>query len=804
MSNNSISATNSELSTDSEFTKVAEVDLAVTGMTCAACVNRVERKLNKHPQITAVVNLATEKAHLELGSLEITDDELVNIVTKAGYGATVINRYTINPDGTSTTETATELQAVEAQMETAALARVRSFWIRFWVALVLSAPIVVLSMLPQAQFPGWQWLCFGLSLPLVTWCAWPFHRGALINLRHGGTTMDTLVSLGVTVSFGYSLWALLFGGAGALNYRMSMSGVHNLEHHSAAIYFETAAMIITFLLLGRWLEARSRRSAGDSLRALLELGAESAWLVSRSDGGAVNQKIKASELLVGDVFRVLPGEKIATDGVVIEGRSAVDNALITGESVPVEVGVNDEVIGATINTSGTLLVKATKVGNETRLAQIGKLLSNAQTGKLEVQHLVDRISAIFVPAVLLISLGTFLVRYFAFNHSLELSLTTAITVLVVACPCALGLATPTALLVGSSKAASQGILLRRPETLESARLVQRLILDKTGTLTTGKMEVVAAEVISPNLRKNELLVIAANLEQFSEHPIAKAIQRANSELNKEFSAKIENFQSTAGAGVTAEFQIAEDAPAQKFAAGKLAWIQEYLHEQTAVITDSQNLSAEPTGFAQAQKYAESFHERGASSVVVSNETEILGVIAVSDTLRPEAITAIDELKRMQIDPVIVSGDAEKVARAFGAKLEISAQGEVTPEGKLQIIQSSQASGLNTGMVGDGVNDSAALAAADLSIAMGSGTDVAKTTADITIINSDIRSIAKAIRISRQTLRIIKENLLWAFGYNLIAIPLAIFGVIIPGVAAAAMASSSVIVVLNSLRLKIST
>ena len=686
------------------------LDLSISGMTCASCVARVEKKFSR-AGINAVVNLATESAHIEG---DVTLDDAIAIVEKAGYGAKEL--------------------ILDDDAETERSARIADLWRRFLVAAALTVPIVALSMVPAWQFNGWQWLVAAMSLPVAFWSGWPFHKAAAKAARHGSTTMDTLVSLGVLASMGWSFWALIGGGAGKSGYTMAMTGIHGLGH-TAHLYFESAAMIVTFLLVGRWLEARSRRSAGDALRDLLHMGADRVAIV-REDGS--EEVIDVAELRVGQTFRVRPGEKIATDGEVVTGASAVDASLVTGESLPIPVGPGSEVTGGTINADGSLLVRATRVGSETMLAQMGKLLSEAQTGKASVQRLADRISSIFVPTVIAIALITLVVRL-AMGNPIGMALASAITVLVVACPCALGLATPTALLVGSGRLSKMGALISGPEVLEAK--VDQIILDKTGTLTTGKMTASAPD---------DVLALAASVEDHSEHPIAKAIVAAARERGLTFTPATD-FTNVPGHGVVGNVD------------GRKVWVG-----------------------------------RGANGVEVSVDDVPAGTISVTDTPRPEAAEAMAQLRALGVEPVLVTGDNEAAAREIAAQLGITqVRAGVLPEGKLDEVRART----NVAMVGDGVNDAAALAAADLSIAMGSGTDVAKSAADVTIVNSDLRTVPATIHMSRRTLRIIKENLAWAFGYNIIAIPLAVAGVIVPGIAAAAMASSSVIVVLNSLRLR---
>ncbi len=743
-------------------------------MTCASCVARVEKKLNKVEGVHAVVNLATERAHVEL-SEDVDDDALVAVVEKAGYGATPIRRVNRGEEVAQGSEAAKRAEEVEEAAKAAAEARVADLFRRFVVSAILSVPVVGISMIPALQFDGWQWFIGALSIPIAFWCGWPFHKAAFRAGRHGSSTMDTLVSLGVLASMGWSIWALFFGGSGHIGYTMEMTGIHGLSHtEHAHLYFESAAMIVTFLLIGRWLEARSRHNAGDALRALLELGADEADLVRRADGTADERRIPAAELQVGDVFRVRPGGTVATDGVVVEGTSAVDASLVTGESVPVDVSEGDKVTGATLNTHGTILVKATRVGEETTLAQMGRLLTEAQTAKAPVQRLADRISSVFVPIVIAIAIITFLVRIFALDNTVEMALASAITVLVVACPCALGLATPTALLVGSGRLSRLGTLIRGPEVLEGAHNADTIILDKTGTLTTGVMSV--SDLVSDD--DDRLLSLAAGLESGSEHPIARAIVRSAQERGLT-PTPVTGFRNTSGHGVSAM------ADGEVVRAGTLRWLE-----------------AEGVDLAPVRDEAMRLAESGATAVVISSGSKPVGVVAVRDTIRPEAPAAIAALKERGLTPVLVTGDNAATAATVAAELGIDdVRSEVLPEGKVEVVQELQAQGRHVAMVGDGVNDAAALAGADLSIAMGSGTDVAKAAADITIVNSDVRTIPTSLRVSERTLRIIKENLLWAFGYNLLAIPLAVGGIIVPGIAAAAMASSSVIVVLNSLRLR---
>lgn len=786
------------LQTDGSAAPAVEVELAISGMTCASCVARVEKKLGKLPGVTAVVNLATEKARVELSpqAEDVEDSTLVGTVVKAGYGATVLRRIRVGADGQREVSAGVDAADAEAAAARASVARVADLRRRFLVSLALSAPIVAVSMTPAWQFSGWQWILGALSVPVALWCAWPFHRAAWRAGRHGSTTMDTLVSLGIVASMGWSLWALLLGGAGEFGYTMHMTGIHGLGHADRPhLYFETAAMIVTFLLLGRWLEARSRRSAGDALRSLLALGAQEATRVRRADGTAVEEVVEAGSIEVGDEFLVRPGEKVATDGVVLDGASAVDASLLTGESVPVDVSAGTSVTGATVNTYGVLTVRATRVGEETTLAQMGRLLTEAQTGKAPVQRIADRISAVFVPAVIAIAAATFAVRL-VLGNPLETALASAITVLVVACPCALGLATPTALLVGSGRASKLGALIKGPEILESAHAADTIILDKTGTITTGAMGVADVRLLDGDM--DELVALAAGVERGSEHPVAKAIVGYARERSIA-PTPVVDAAAAAGHGISGRMD------GRVVHAGSLTWLESLgvrCRDESADAADMAAPEGADGSHGLAATAAAAPSEAGASLVGVSLDGRLLGIFAVRDTLRTETPEAVAELKDLGLRPILVTGDNEATARAIAAQAGVDdVRAGVLPEGKLAVVEGLHAEGRTVAMVGDGVNDAAALAGADLSIAMGSGTDVAKAASDVTIVNSDVRTIGAALRISARTLRIIKENLVWAFGYNVIAIPLAVFGVIVPGLAAAAMASSSVIVVGNSLRLR---
>ena len=782
------------------------VDLSVGGMTCASCVARVEKKLNKVAGVNASVNLATESAHVEL-SAPVDPQQLVAVVEKAGYSATV---------------TKVEDGAVEAmrKQEARHLAHAADLRRRLIVAATLSVPLMVISMVSAAQFYGWQWVVAALALPVVTWCAWPFHKAAFTNLRHGSTTMDTLVSLGVITATLWSLWALIFGGAGMLGMRMSMEFIPRAQSEHAHMYFESAAWIVTFLLTGRLAEARVRHRSGDSLRKLLQLGAKTAARVN-ADGSVT--EIPIDRLQVGDRFRVRPGEKIATDGVVVEGHSAIDASLLTGESLPVDVSAGDEVTGATVNTSGTLVVRATRVGAGTTLSRIAQVVTAAQAEKAPVQRLADRVSSVFVPTVLALAALTFL-GWLATGHNAQAAITAAVAVLVIACPCALGLATPTALLVGTGRAAQLGVVIRGPEVLESTRRIDTVVLDKTGTVTTGVMHLAqavffddAAEVsdaggagaqagaasdgatvvdlgegatLSP--AQLQTLALAQALEIPSEHPVARAIV-AGTQLDGVQAPQISEFTNHAGRGVSAT--VAHAAGQATYAVvGKATW----LSQQGVSLSE------------QAEAQVRALEDTGATVVLVASGPDpkslrLRAALAVRDEPKPTTAKAISELKVMGLRPILLTGDNERAAKFIAAQVGIDdVIAQVLPEDKRDVVARLQGEGANVAMVGDGVNDAAALAqagAAGLGMAMGTGSDVAIEAADITLVRADLEAVVAAIKVSRATLRIIKQNLFWAFAYNVAAIPLAMAGLLNPMIAGATMAMSSVIVVSNSLRLR---
>ena len=762
------------------------VDLSVGGMTCASCVARVEKKLNKVAGVNASVNLATESAHVEL-SAPVDPQQLVAVVEKAGYSATV---------------TKVEDGAVEAmrKQEARHLAHAADLRRRLIVAATLSVPLMVISMVSAAQFYGWQWVVAALALPVVTWCAWPFHKAAFTNLRHGSTTMDTLVSLGVITATLWSLWALIFGGAGMLGMRMSMEFIPRAQSEHAHMYFESAAWIVTFLLTGRLAEARVRHRSGDSLRKLLQLGAKTAARVN-ADGSVT--EIPIDRLQVGDRFRVRPGEKIATDGVVVEGHSAIDASLLTGESLPVDVSAGDEVTGATVNTSGTLVVRATRVGAGTTLSRIAQVVTAAQAAKAPVQRLADRVSSVFVPTVLALATLTFL-GWLATGHNAQAAITAAVAVLVIACPCALGLATPTALLVGTGRAAQLGVVIRGPEVLESTRRIDTVVLDKTGTVTTGVMHLAqavffddAATVVdlgqgaSLSPAQLQTLALAQALEIPSEHPVARAIV-AGTQLDGVQAPQISEFTNHAGRGVSAT--VAHAAGQATYAVvGKATW----LSQQGVSLSE------------QAEAQVRALEDTGATVVLVASGSHdsltLRAALAVRDEPKPTTAKAISELKAMGLRPILLTGDNERAAKFIAAQVGIDdVIAQVLPEDKRDVVARLQGEGANVAMVGDGVNDAAALAqagAAGLGMAMGTGSDVAIEAADITLVRADLEAVVAAIKVSRATLRIIKQNLFWAFAYNVAAIPLAMAGLLNPMIAGATMAMSSVIVVSNSLRLR---
>lgn len=732
-----------------QLTRPESVELDIEGMTCASCAVRIEKKLNKVDGVTATVNYATEKARIDLVR-PIPLDELLAVVDRTGYKASVPQ-----PD---------------APEKADPVVRLRRDLI---LSAVLSIPVVAVSMVPALQFPGWQWLVLALTTPVVLYAGFRFHRSAAVNLRHGATTMDTLISMGSLAAYFWSVVAMVFGHAGMIGMKHEISFALERSDGFGNIYFEAAAAIITFILTGRYFEAKSRRSAGEAVRALLTLGASDVAVLR--EGREV--RIPIDQLQVGDTFVVRPGEKVATDGEVIEGTSGVDASMITGESVPVDVGPGDAIIGGCLNTDGRLVVRATRVGEETQLARIARMVSDAQTGKSQAQRLADRISAVFVPIVIVLAVVT-LVGWLVAGAGAGFAFTAAVAVLIIACPCALGLATPTALLVGTGRGATLGILIKGPEALESTRSVDTIVLDKTGTVTTGALEVVgahAAEEWAGPHHRDEFIRLAASAESGSEHPIAKAIVRY-AESQDLVLSQPRDFRNTAGLGVDA---TVDD---RRVRVGRPSLVTEL-----------------PPGLAGAQRAA---MDEGRSTILVIVDDEPAGLIELADTVKPGAAHAVRLFRELGLEPHLLTGDSAAAAHSVAREVDIaSVTAEVHPEGKVQVVRDLQASGKRVAMVGDGVNDAAALATADLGIAMGTGTDAAIEAADLTLVRGDLRLAADAVRLSRATLRTIHANLFWAFAYNVAAIPVAALGLLNPMIAGAAMAFSSVFVVSNSLRLR---
>jgi len=894
------------VSTRAQDTPVV-VDLAVEGMTCASCVARVEKRLGQVPGATATVNLALERAHVELLPSEdgavADDDALVAAVRRAGYDATVLTSRRTSPPApaaspvprpdaeidtsvrdrhfeVSNSHQSAELghragghragghaagghgpgggghshmdpvehalsghsmaagHEMDADEDTSAPtdARGTDLRARLRVSSVLTVPVLLLSMIPALQFTGWQWVVAAAAVPVAGWAAWPFHRAALRAARHGASTMDTLVSIGIVAATGWSLWALLFGGAGELGMTMTPTLVPAAAHEGAApeLYFEVAAVVTTFLLAGRYAEHRSRRRAGDALRALLDLGAKDvALLVTGPDGVRTEQRVPVDRLGVGDEFAVRPGEKVATDGVVVSGTSALDESLLTGEPVPVDVGPGDEVTGATINTSGALVVRATRVGEETRLAQIGRLVAAAQTGKAPVQRLADRISAVFVPVVLVLASLTF-VAWLVSGNGAQAAFTAAVAVLIIACPCALGLATPTALLVGTGRGAQLGILIKGPEVLEQTRTVDTVVLDKTGTVTEGRMALVDVLPVDGTSR-DEVLRYAAAVEQLAEHPIARAIaaavparasvtagvgagpaQAGDDSTGLGLAVDAEGGRPTTGAasetGVGADGVVIGSDQVHDFRA-------EAGHGVSGVVRTAHSgvglgrrvlvgrpawLSAQGVATDAARGPFDDAEAAGGTAVMVAWDGSVRGTLVLRDPVKPSSADAVQDLRTLGLRPVLLTGDNLGAARTAAREVGIADDdviAQVLPADKVAVVERLQAGGARVAMVGDGVNDAAALATADLGLAMGTGTDVAIEASDVTLVRGDLRSAGQAVRLARRTLRVIKQNLFWAFAYNVAAVPLAALGLLNPMIAGAAMAFSSVLVVTNSLRLR---
>ncbi|PRB43936.1 heavy metal translocating P-type ATPase [Arthrobacter sp. MYb23] len=822
------------MSSQETFNQPAQrvIELDIEGMTCASCVNRVERKLGKLEGVEASVNLPLESAHVTVPAT-VTDQQIVDTVNATGYKATVrhappphtrelpghtptqhthehtssqptqdhgtelrgpgsgdsggVRQHASKGGTTEHAEHGTGVAAEAAQAEHATHAEhphsdhmahgpaASTLRPRLIVAALLTVPVFAISMIPALQFANWGWVAGVLALPVVSWAAWPFHRAAAINARHFASTMDTLVSIGVIAAYLYSAWQLFADPRMTEHPGMeSMSG--------GGLYFEVAAVVTTFLLLGRYLEANAKAKAGNALKALLNLGAKDATILV--DG--VEQKIPADQLLVDDVIVVRPGEKIATDGVVADGSSAVDASLVTGESVPVEVGPGSLVTGATINTSGRLLVRATRVGSDTTLAQMGRLVSQAQTGKAPIARLADRISSVFVPIVLVIALVTFVLWLF-FSGDLNAAFTAAVAVLVIACPCALGLATPVGLLTGTGRGAQLGILIKGPQVLEDTRHVDTILLDKTGTVTSGKLAVDHTLGLN-GYAPATVLTLAGAVESASEHPIAHAIAAAAQDAMPDAGTLpgVDGFSSAPGGGVRGTVSL--EGGSKTVVVGRSGWL-----EENGIPLDStqrETLAAEENG--------------GATAIWVAVDGEAAGIVSLRDTIKPGSAAAIQKLKDLGIRPILLTGDNAAVAAQVAAAVGISPEdvfAGVLPEGKVEAVRNLQASGATVAMAGDGVNDAAALAQSDLGIAMGSGTDVAIEASDLTVMGSDLGQLVQAIELSRKTLSTIKTNLFWAFFYNAIGIPVAALGFLNPMIAGAAMAASSVLVVANSLRLR---
>jgi len=737
---------------------VQTIQLDVQGMTCASCATRIEKKLNRLEGVNATVNYATEKATVHVGS-GTSAQTLIETIEKTGYGATLPAESPRDPD-----------------LEVGQLRR------RLIITAVLSLPVILIAMVPAWQFPWWQWISFAFTCVVVIWGAWPFHRATLLNLQHGNATMDTLISLGTLAAFGWSAYALLFGVAGEIGFTHPFE--FRLARHAptANLYLEAAVGITTFILLGRYLEARAKRRSGTALRALLDLAPSEVMLLTAS-GETVGD---ISQLHVGDRFVVRPGERVATDGQILSGHSALDTSTVTGESVPVEVGPGDAVVGATVNTHGRLVVEATRVGADTQLAQVVRMVEAAQSGKAAVQRLADRVSAVFVPIVIALAVAT-LGFWLGQGSGVSFAVTSAVAVLIIACPCALGLATPTALLVGTGRGAQLGIVISGPEALESARHIDTIVLDKTGTITEGRMAVVAVTA-GPGVDQNDVIMAAGSAESGSEHPIARAITdhaRTHGSL-----ASVLRLHNRPGLGILADLSETNSAIARQ-------------NSDTSVVVGRPEL-LEEEGLRIASEFQGAYladQVRGRTPVMIGWDGEARGVIAVADVVKPTSAEAVRRFQALGLRPVLLTGDHEPAARAVADEVDIAdVIANVLPSEKVAEVVRLQDAGHRVAMVGDGVNDAAALAQSDLGISLSTGTDAAIHASDLTLISGDLRAAADAVRLSWATLRTIHGNLWWAFAYNVVALPLAAMGFLNPMVAAAAMALSSLFVVTNSLRL----
>ncbi|MGH4016106.1 MAG: heavy metal translocating P-type ATPase [Pseudonocardiaceae bacterium] len=737
---------------------IQQVELLIGGMTCSSCAARIERKLNKVDGVTATVNFATEKVKASFPAALSTQD-LVKVVEDTGYTAALPRTAPADQEASAEEDGYDE--------------HTRSLRQRMLVSVALAVPVIVLAMVPPLQFTNWQWLSLTLAAPVAVWGAWPFHRAAWANARHGAATMDTLISLGVAAAFLWSLYALFLGTAGEPGMRHGFSLTVERSAASGNIYLEVATGLTAAILTGRFFEARSKRRAGAALRALLELGAKDVTVLREGR----EERIPIEALTVGEMFVVRPGEKIATDGVVQDGNSAVDASMLTGESVPVEVGPGDPVTGSCVNAGGRLVVRATRVGSDTQLAQMARLVEDAQNGKADIQRLADRVSAVFVPVVIALAVGT-LGFWFGADLGAAAAFSAAVAVLIIACPCGLGLATPTALLVGTGRGAQLGILIKGPEVLESTRRVGTVVLDKTGTVTTGKMSLISVHT-ADGVDESEALRLAGALEHASEHPIAKAIA-AGARQRVGALPSVADFANLEGLGV------------QGVVEGRAVLVgRSPLLEQWSVPL--------PEDLQVAKKQAEA---QGRTAVAVARDGSARAVLVVADTIKPTSAEAIRGLKALGLRPVLLTGDNDTAARAVAAEVGIDdVIAEVLPKDKVDVITRLQGDGRVVAMVGDGVNDAAALAQADLGLAMGTGTDVAIEASDLTLVRGDLLAAVDAIRLARRTLRTIKGNLFWAFAYNIAALPLAALGLLNPLIAGAAMAFSSVFVVSNSLRLR---